>query len=179
MSLISFRCQVYLPAIEGYVPKEVLRTIRAFLEFCYIIRHDILDEDMLDDLQDALDQFLHNCAIFEDSGIRPEGFALPSQHSMIHYHSMVRLFGAPNGLCTSITESKHRAAVKKPWRRSSRYKALGQMLLINQQLDKLAAARADFEQRGMLEGTCLEDALKNLGKLSPKPTMLPFTIFCV
>jgi hypothetical protein len=118
---------------------------------------------MLDDLQDALSRFHENRTIFEIAGIRSDGFALPRQHSMTHYLSMIRSFGAPNGLCSSITESKHRVAVKKPWRRSRRYKALGQMLLINQRLDKLAAARVDFASRGMLDGTCLSDALKNLG----------------
>ena len=57
----------------------------------------------------------------------------------------------PGGVCSSITESQHITAVKKPWCRSSRYKALGQMLVTNQQLDKLAAARVDFINRGMLD----------------------------
>jgi hypothetical protein len=70
---------------------------------------------------------------------------------LVHYHTNIELFGAPGGLCSSITESRHITAVKKPWRRSSRYNALGQMLLTNQRLDKLAAARADFVQRGMLD----------------------------
>ena len=56
---------------------------------------------------------------------------------------------------SSITESKHIKAVKEPWRRSSRFEAFSQMLLINQRLDKLAAARVDFADRGMLQGTCL------------------------
>ncbi|KAF9553018.1 hypothetical protein CPC08DRAFT_728207 [Agrocybe pediades] len=63
---------------------------------------------------------------------------------------MIREFGAPNGLCSSITESKHIKAVKEPWRRSNHYEALGQMLVTNQRLDKLAAARVDFKSRGML-----------------------------
>ncbi|KAG6809101.1 hypothetical protein H0H92_001624, partial [Tricholoma furcatifolium] len=48
------------------------------------------------------------------------------------------------------------SAVKKPWRRSSRYNALGQMLLINQRLDKLAASRVDFQRRGMLAGSLFQ-----------------------
>ncbi|KAG1903541.1 uncharacterized protein F5891DRAFT_1185154 [Suillus fuscotomentosus] len=76
--------------------------------------------------------------------------------------SMIRLFGAPNGLCSSITESKHIKAVKEPWRCSSRFKALGQMLLTNQHLDKVAAAHADFEACGMLCGSCLSEALREL-----------------
>ncbi|OBZ67134.1 hypothetical protein A0H81_12921 [Grifola frondosa] len=61
-------------------------------------------------------------------------------------------------LCSSITESKHIKAVKDPWRRSSRHKAIGQMLVSNQRLDKLAASRVDFKKRGMLKGTCLSAA---------------------
>ena len=30
--------QVYLPAIEGHVPADVVRTFRAFLEYCYLVR---------------------------------------------------------------------------------------------------------------------------------------------
>jgi hypothetical protein len=44
----------------------------------------------------------------------------------------------------------HITAVKKPWRRSSKHHALGQMLQTNQRLAQLAAARVDFEARGML-----------------------------
>ncbi|KAG2362665.1 hypothetical protein BDR07DRAFT_1484501 [Suillus spraguei] len=72
---------------------------------------------------------------------------------------MIQLYGAPNGLCSSITESKHVKAVKEPQPHSSRYKALGQMLLTNQCLDKIAAARSDFEARGMLRGSCMSNAL--------------------
>lgn len=84
--------------------------------------------------------------------MRPEGLSLPRQHSLVHYKAVIQLFGSPNGLCSSITESKHIKAVKEPWRRSSHYKALGQMLLTNQRLDKLAASRVDFIARGMLSG---------------------------
>lgn len=81
----------------------------------------------------------------------------------MHYARGIHLFGAPNGLCSSITESKHIKAVKEPWRRSSRFNALGQMLLTNQRLDKLAASHNDFKSRGMLKGTCLSQALLTMG----------------
>lgn len=63
---------------------------------------------------------------------------------------MIWEFGVPNGLCSSITESRHITAVKRPWRRSNRYNALGQMLLTIQRLDKLAAAQVSFVEQGML-----------------------------
>jgi hypothetical protein len=141
-----------------------LRTFRAFLEFCYIVRHDTITEESLLELNDARNRFHQYRVIFIELGIRPDGFSLPRQHSLNHYHALIRAFGAPNGICSSITESKHIVAVKDPWRHSNRHKALGQMLLTNQRLDKLAAAYVDFTDRGMLEGTCLSEALKTIGE---------------
>src|SRR6266540_4349201 len=141
------------------------RAIRAFLEFCYIACRNVLTENDLDQLHDALSRFHQYREIFISTGIRND-FSLPRQHSLVHYPSLIRLFGAPNGLCTSISESKHIQAVKEPWRRSSRNEALGQMLVTNQRLDHLAAARVDFSSRGMLQGTCLGSTLQALGRSS-------------
>jgi hypothetical protein len=164
MSLhLSIFVKVYLPAIEGHVPVEMVQAIRAFLEFCYIARCDILDANSLDQLQDALDRYHAYRKIFQECGVRTGSFNLPRQHSLLHYLQLIREFGAPNGLCSSITESKHIKAVKEPWRRSNRWNALGQMLLTNQRLDKLAAAHVDFVHRQMLDGTSLDWALSRLG----------------
>ncbi|KIK13237.1 hypothetical protein PISMIDRAFT_119195, partial [Pisolithus microcarpus 441] len=141
---------VYLPAIEGHVPQDIVRTLRAFLEFCYIVRQNIITDDTLSDLKNALDHFHYHREIFRDVGVRVEGFSLPRQHSLVHYEALIHLFGAPNGLCTSITKSKHITVVKKPWWWSSKYRALGQILRTNQRLAQLAATRSDFEARGML-----------------------------
>lgn len=142
----------------------MVQTLRALLEFCYIARRDVLDTESLTEMTDALERFHKHRVIFEECGVRVDGFALPRQHSIIHYPALIRAFGAPNGLCSSITESKHIKAVKEPWRRSSHFNALGQMLLTNQRLDKLAASRVDFTKRGMLKGTCLESVFAALRK---------------
>ena len=67
-----------------------------------------------------------------------------------HYVHLIQEFGAPNGLCSSITESHHITAVKKPWCCSNHYEPLGQILLTNQRFDKLAVACAHFIAHGML-----------------------------
>ncbi|KAG1826670.1 hypothetical protein EV424DRAFT_1509611 [Suillus variegatus] len=156
--------KVYLSAIEGYVPVDMVRTFRAFLEFCYLVRRSIITEKTLEQIQEALDRFYRHRQIFETLNV-VSTFSLPRQHSLQHYIHLIRLFGAPNGLCSSITEAKHIKAVKEPWRRSSRYEALGQMLVTNQRLDKLAASRADFTQRKMLDGTCLSAAVLEVERL--------------
>ena len=124
--------------------------LSAFLDACYILRRQDIDTDGLDALDTALANFWRLREIFQTSGVRPNGFSLPRQHALFHYRRHIEDFGAPGGLCSSITESRHITAVKKPWHRSNRYQALGQMLKTNQCLDKLAAMRSDFVARGML-----------------------------
>ena len=165
---------MYLSAIEGHVPDEMVLAMQAFIDFCYITRQDIHDTHSLETLKAALERFHQHRDIFEECGIQIKGFNLPRQHSMIHYFQLIRTFGAPNGLCSSITESKHIKAVKEPWRRSNRWNALGQMLITNSRLHKLAATRADFASRGMLEGTCLSWILIKLGTNFPIITIFLF-----
>ena len=126
-----------------------MRALRTFLDFCYLVRRNIINEHTLNQIQESLVRFYQYRQVFQDEGV-VTSFSLPRQHLMKHYVDMIRLFGAPNGLCSSITESKHIKAIKEPYRRSNRNEPLGQILLTNQRLDKLAAARSDFAACGML-----------------------------
>ncbi|KAJ7650467.1 hypothetical protein FB45DRAFT_859230 [Roridomyces roridus] len=142
---------VYLPAIAGLVPNEIVQTVAHLTEFCHLVRRSVLDEDTLLVIDTTVARFHAAREIFRL--IRPEGFSLPRQHSIVHYRELIQAFGAPNGLCSSITESKHIKAVKRPYRRSNRNKPLSQILLTNQRLDKIMAARVDFTARGMMDGS--------------------------
>ena len=143
----------------------MVRALRAFLEFCYIAQQDVITETDVEELENALSCFHKYCHIFITSGVCEKSISLPRQHAMVHYPALIQLFGAPNGLCSSITESKHITAVKVPWCRSNRNQPLGQILMTNQRSDKLAAARIDFTERGMLQGDLLDKALEELCKL--------------
>ncbi|KLO04652.1 hypothetical protein SCHPADRAFT_917901 [Schizopora paradoxa] len=145
--------KVYLPALRGLVPDDIVRTIRSFLDFCYLARRSFIDENDLEKIEDVLEEFYRYREVFRIRGVRPKGFSLPRQHTIKHYPRHIRLFAAPNGLCTSITESKHIKAVKKPWRRSNKFNALKQMLLTNQRLDKLIAFQCNLKDRGLLESS--------------------------
>ena len=127
-------CQVYLPVLVGLVEPDVVHTISAFLHFCYLACRDFHTEASLASMTLHLNQFRQYRKVFALSGVQPDGFNLPRQHALNHYVLQIRKFGSLNGLCTSITESKHIKAVKEPWRRSNRYNALGQMLLTNQRV---------------------------------------------
>ncbi len=64
--------------------------------------------------------------------------------------TQVEDFGAAGGLCSSITESRHIMAVKKPWRHSNHFDVIGQMLWTNQRLNKITATCSEFVELSML-----------------------------
>ncbi|KAL1698841.1 hypothetical protein EV121DRAFT_274145 [Schizophyllum commune] len=119
----------------------------------------------------ALDRFHRFRQVFINVGIR-EDISLPRQHSLKHYARSIRLFGSPNGLCSSITEWKHIKAAKEPWRRSSHCNALSQMLVTNVRLDKVNAARLSFQERGMMHGTTSSYTSSVLASKRPDPREL-------
>ena len=77
--------KVYVVALEGYVPVDITKTFSAFLDFCYIARKSVLTEGDLDTLDTALRRFHHYHVVFQDTGIRSEGFSLPRQYALVHY----------------------------------------------------------------------------------------------
>ncbi|KAF8174181.1 hypothetical protein K438DRAFT_2049994 [Mycena galopus ATCC 62051] len=123
--------KVYLAAIKGLVPDEIVQAIGAFLDFCYIVRRDDFYEATLDSVDQAVRNLHTHREIFRVLGVRADtpggsrAFSLPPQYSITHYRHGIE----------------------------DRYEALSQMLQTNQRLDKLAAARADFVERGMLPPT--------------------------
>jgi hypothetical protein len=152
-----------LPAIVGYVTGDMIQCIAAFLDFCYLARRSAHYTSTLVAMDEALARFHHFRDVFRHEGVRPDGFSLPRQHALVHYVPGIRLFASPNGICTSITESKHIRAVKEPYRRSSHFQALGQILHTNTRLSKLAAATVEFREAGMLYGDVVAAAEAETG----------------
>ena len=99
----------------------MVKTLQAFLDFCYIAHQNVQDTWSLTALSDALEHFHRYRTIFIECGVQMDGFALLRQHSLVHYVALICAFSAPNGLCSSITELRHIKAVKEPWCHSSCY----------------------------------------------------------
>ncbi|KAG2005872.1 hypothetical protein CC2G_002238 [Coprinopsis cinerea AmutBmut pab1-1] len=144
--------KVYLAAITEYVPKKMVQCLASFLEVCYIFRRNAISTTALDQARQELDKFHELRKIFTTTGTR-DNLSLPRQHALSHYPSAIEQFGAPNGLCSSITESRHISTVKEPWRRSSRFNALSQMLETIARLDKMSALRSILAKHRLLDGS--------------------------
>ncbi|KAL4244508.1 hypothetical protein ABKN59_010138 [Abortiporus biennis] len=143
--------KVYIPTITGHVPDKMVKCFVTFMDFYYLVCHPSHDNHSLEKMKNALQCFHTHHTIFKTTGVHPNGFSLPRQHSLCHYVDDIRLFGSPNSLCIFIMESKHIVAVKKLWCCSSQFKALGQILRTNTRLSKLAAACTIFGKKGMLK----------------------------
>lgn len=145
--------------LHGYVPSDIIHTLRAFIEFCYFVQQNSHSTDDLQHMEKALEEYYHHHEVFVETGIRKPKSWSPRQHSLKHFLRAIRDFGLPNGLCSSITESKHIDAVKKPWRHSNCHNTLKQMLVTNTRSDKIRAAYNQFKSCGLLDAASDLDAL--------------------
>jgi hypothetical protein len=139
------------------------------MDACYIARRNAITAPALEHFRECVKKFHELRNIFIQAGVRAS-ISLPRQHALKHFYNSIHLFGSPNGLCSSITESKHIKAVKEPWRWSSRYQALVQMLRTLVRMDKMAALRQIFSDRGMLVGTTASFMASNIISEAQKET---------
>ncbi|KAF8258996.1 hypothetical protein EI94DRAFT_1774037 [Lactarius quietus] len=145
--------KVFLGAIAGYVPSAMVRCVAAFMNACYIAHQNAINSPSLENLQACVQTYHDLRTIFLEAGLSIK-LSMPHQHALSHFYQGIHLFGSPNGLCSSITESKHIGEVKDHWRQSSRNEPLYQMLRSIQRMDKMSVLRRLFEDNGMLQGFC-------------------------
>jgi hypothetical protein len=143
---------VYLGAIAGYLPSAMVCCFANFMSACYIARRNVISACALKWFQECVAKFHELCNIFITTGVH-KSISLPCQHTLEYYYLVIQLFGSPNGLCSSIMESKHCEAVKFPCCWSSCYEVLSQILKILLQMQKLLALRHLYKSCGMLNGT--------------------------
>lgn len=108
--------KVYLSAIVGHVPSEMVHAVQDLTKFSYLVCQSVIGEDTLSQLDKTLQNFYTHGKVFWDLDVQPEGFSLTCKHSLTYYCTLIQMFGAPNGLCSSITKSKHIKVVKRTYR---------------------------------------------------------------
>ncbi len=135
----------------GYLPPMMVCCISRFMDACYLAHWNAISTSGLDRFRESVAQFHELRNIFITTGVHTS-ISLPRQHALVHYQLSIQLFGSPNGLCSSITKSKHIKAVKEPWRQSSHYNALIQILQVLLRLEKILVLYRLFASCGMLKG---------------------------
>ena len=75
----------------------MVRALRAFLEFCYIVRRNVINKTSLIELKDALTRFHCYRKIFETTGACPNGLCYELSHSGLSFSflSFILSYHAP------------------------------------------------------------------------------------
>ncbi|KAN0129867.1 hypothetical protein V8E53_012339 [Lactarius tabidus] len=60
--------KVYVPAIVGYIPSEMVKAVLTLIDLCYLVRHNVINETAVAQIQSMLDQFYHHQEILRDVG---------------------------------------------------------------------------------------------------------------
>jgi hypothetical protein len=115
--LLSLIIGVRLP--DNLASGRLIRAVRAILDFIYLAQYPVHSYETLDLLQEALDRFHANKAIFIDLGIRTH-FNFPKLHSMGHYRYYIELFGTTDNYNTAYTERLHIDLAKEAYRATNR-----------------------------------------------------------
>ncbi|KAI9457974.1 hypothetical protein BJY52DRAFT_1204447 [Lactarius psammicola] len=103
------------PLPSRQAPSQLVRTVRALLDFLYLAQLPSQTTDTLRRLEDSLARFHNNKYIFIDLGIR-EHFNIPKVHSLVHYSSSIALFGTTDNYNTEQTERLHIDFTKDAYR---------------------------------------------------------------
>jgi hypothetical protein len=151
--------QVYIPALVGRVPDEIVQVFVTFADIVYIIRRSDFDQDVIALLRERIDEFFQQVKIFIDYGVRKD-MNLPRQHYVDHYDEVIEDFGSPGGSDSSITEHRHIEDVKRHWRKTNHNNATGQIVKMVERKTKLNKLRILLETVGKI---C------HLHKPAPKP----------
>ncbi|KIJ19114.1 hypothetical protein PAXINDRAFT_8465 [Paxillus involutus ATCC 200175] len=106
--------KVYLLAIEGHVPDNIVRTLCVFLEFCYIIRRNVITDDTLVELNDALEQFHQYREVFRDLGLAAARADLEARGMLPSSRGpggLVQMHGNEQDLGASVDDDDHTGVV--------------------------------------------------------------------
>jgi hypothetical protein len=86
------------------------------MEFCYLVCCNIITEDNILAINNAVAKFHIKHSIFDK--VHPNGYSLPCQHSLVHYTFLIQEFGATRFYCykirqgTRVQEGKKQGGVK-------------------------------------------------------------------
>ncbi|KAJ7448237.1 hypothetical protein B0H11DRAFT_2247810 [Mycena galericulata] len=137
--------KVFLGLVTAGAHEEVVRAVRALIDFAYLASLQSHTSMTLLRLRTALDDFHTHKKIFLDLKARKKDFNFPKLHSLDHYEPLIRLFGSADGFNTESPERLHIDYAKNAYRASNRKDYIDQMTLWLQRQESVARFAA-FQQ---------------------------------
>ncbi|TBU38583.1 hypothetical protein BD309DRAFT_994361 [Dichomitus squalens] len=136
ISCILLGLIVGLPLPGGLSPVRLVRATRALLHFLYLTQYPTHTAQTLDLLEQHLQAFHDNKAIFVDLRIRTH-FDLPKLHSLNHYRRSIELFGTMDNYDTQYSERLHIDFTKNAYHATNKKDELAQMTLWLERKEKI------------------------------------------
>lgn len=118
--------KVFLGVLAGGTDPEVVRAVRAVLDFIYYAHFEVHTSESLAHLESAWRTFHASKRIFTELGVR-EHFNFAKLHALEHYMWSILWLGAADGYNTEGTERLHIDFAKQGYRASNRKQYILQM----------------------------------------------------
>ena len=118
--------KIFLGVLAGTVSEDVLRPIRAIIDFIYYAHFATHTDTSLDMLDAAWKEFHESKNVFIENEVRKD-FNIPKIHSMAHYPESIRNLGAADGTNSENTEYLHIDLAKDGYNASNKRQYTTQM----------------------------------------------------
>ncbi|KAM6491600.1 hypothetical protein JOM56_012992 [Amanita muscaria] len=138
---------MHLPG--GFNPARLVRTVRALLDFMFLVQLPVISICDLKSMGKALEKFHENKGILIDLGIR-ENFNIPKFHALTHYITSIQLFGATDNYNTQHTERLHIDYTKDAYRATNTRDEYPQMTTWLEHREKIERHSKYLQQRSDL-----------------------------
>jgi len=142
--------RIFTGLLVGAVQPAVLRTAVAVIDFIYYSQLQVHTSQTLKSLQQALQTFHENKAVFVSEGIR-EHFNIPKIHAMVHYVSAIQSRGSADGFNTESPERLHIDYAKEAYRASNKKEYVHQMTVWLGRQEAVARFRAYLDYVAALD----------------------------
>jgi hypothetical protein len=119
--------KVFIGAMSGLVPDDVMPVIVAAIDFIYYSRLPSPTTTTIRWLEDALKRFHEHKHVFVKYGVRAH-FNINKVHSMLHYSASIRALGAADGYNTETPERLHIEFAKRAYLATNRKDFFSQMV---------------------------------------------------
>ena len=123
-------------AAHGEATQEVIKAVRALLDFAYLAQYPVHSSETLTQMNEALERFHMHKDIFIVLGARTN-FDLNKLHYAIHYRIMIERFGTTDNYNTEYTERLHIPYAKDAYEASNHKEEFSQMTVWVERKEKV------------------------------------------
>ncbi|KDQ64017.1 hypothetical protein JAAARDRAFT_187399 [Jaapia argillacea MUCL 33604] len=168
---------ILLVCLAGKIPNSAIVACRSLLDFIYQAQNTTHNNTTLGYMQDTLNTFQQNRAIFIKMGIRKD-FNIPKFHSLLHYINAICLYGTTDNYNTEMFERLHIDLAEEAWRATNRKDEHPQMIQWVTHQEKIASFESYISWRERKEMRSQPPLLNNKAGCPITLTKRPHSANC-